>query len=129
MKWPFFRRGRPPTLPGAAVNDSPDLGQPLTGAVVSPASGQVPAGDPALTDDDSRPMRFPEYLELFGEKSIPVILIAVGLGIVAADDGAEVNRVAGWATPEYVGSLAFAALLIILGCLERIVKLWSARGQ
>lgn len=46
---------------------------------------------------------------------------------MAADDSIEVNRVTGWGEPEYVGMLAFAALLVLLGCLERIVELRSAR--
>ena len=47
--------------------------------------------------------------------------------MVAADDSIEVNRVTGWGEPEYVGMLAFAALLVLLGCLERIMELRSAQ--
>jgi hypothetical protein len=130
MRWlPFFRRGSPPAPPAVmAMPDVPDSDQPLTGAVLSsgPESG-LDAGS-GSSQDGKEPAGFNLYLELLGEKSVPLVLIAVGIGIVAADDSIEVNQVTGWGNPEYVGMLAFAALLIVLGCVERIVQLRSARA-
>ncbi len=129
MRWRFsFRRGPSPAPPGApAVTDPPHPDHAPAAPVVPPSRVPAPAGDSASAVDGKRTAGFPHYLELFGEKSVPLVLIAVGIGMVAADDSIEVNRVTGWGEPEYVGMLAFAALLVLLGCLERIVELRSAR--
>lgn len=129
MRWPFsFRRGPSPAPPGPpAVTDPPHSDHTSAAPVVPPSQVPTPAGDSTSAVDGKRTAGLPHYLELFGEKSVPLVLIAVGIGMVAADDSIEVNQVTGWGEPEYVGMLAFAALLVLLGCLERIVELRSAR--
>lgn len=64
-----------------------------------------------------------DYLELFGERSFPMILIALGLAFAGASVGAEMDHVTGWVAPEYMGALSFGALLVVLGCIERLVAL------
>jgi hypothetical protein len=86
-----------------------------------------PEGPTARYDPRKRTARLRDYLDLFGARGVPLVLIAIGIGMVAADDSIEVNRVTGWGEPEYVGMLAFAALLVVLGCIERLVEMRSDR--
>ncbi len=108
--------------------DSPNSDQQTAAPVMVASDGAAPAEQHAPSEDGQKPGTFGLYLELLGEKSVPLVLIALGLSIVAADDEIEVTRIPGWGEPQYVGMLAFAALLVVLGCIERIVELRSPRA-
>ena len=109
----FFRRDQLSTVstrPAASVNSRDP--QPPAG----------PEMDGSSTNGDEQ-ADLADYLELFGERSFPVTLIALGIVFAGASVGAEMDRVPGWVTPEYVGALSFGALLVVLGCVERLVAL------
>lgn len=129
-KWLIRFRGKRSPGPGRnpAIPTRPDPDPAPTAVVVKTTpDGAAVTGTTSGAEDTNKPAGLVEYLELFGERSFPLILIALGLAIAAADDGAEIDHVTGWAMPEYVGTMAFAALLVVLGCLERLVQLRSAR--
>ena len=76
MRWLFsFRRGPSPAPPGDVAVPDPD--QTLTDAVVLPSQ----VGATTSPVDGKQPAGLTHYLELFGEKSVPLVLIAVGIGI------------------------------------------------
>jgi hypothetical protein len=64
-------------------------------------------------------------LLLFGRRSVPLSLIALGTSFAAADIGARVDDSQVWTTPEFLSLLGFAALLVIFGCLERLLQVRS----
>jgi hypothetical protein len=86
----------------------------------------VPTNSGPLRGQD-RP-ELADFIEIFGEASVPVTLISLGLAFAGASVGAGVDQVSGWSMPEYIGAVSFGALLVVLGCLERIVQLRSARA-
>jgi hypothetical protein len=110
------------------MTESPNPDHQTAAQVVVSTDGSAPAEQQVLAEDGKKPAGIGLYLELLGERSVPVVLIALGLSIVAADDEIEVTRIPGWGEPQYVGMLAFAALLVLLGCIERIVQLRSPRA-
>ena len=66
-------------------------------------------------------------LEFFGDASIPVVLMSLGLAFAGVAIGARLEDTSTWCAPEFLGTLGFGALLVILGCLERLIQMRSER--
>jgi hypothetical protein len=100
------------------MTDSTDLQRVQSPNSVEPKQEKPPNGEERDVGD---------FLGIFGEATVPVILISFGLVFAAAAVGAEWDTARGWAVPEFFGGLAFGALLVLLGCLERLVQIRSDR--
>jgi hypothetical protein len=60
-------------------------------------------------------------MEFFGERSVPVALMSLGIGFASLSIWFRFINPFSWGTPEFIGLLGFGALAIVLGSLERIV--------
>lgn len=66
-------------------------------------------------------LRAREVLPLFGERTFPLALAAVGTVFAAAAISFRLTYPKIFDTPEFVATVGFGGLLVVLGCVERIV--------
>jgi hypothetical protein len=61
------------------------------------------------------------FIVLLAKDSFGVVLVSFGLAFALVGVVLRTTRPDEWATPEFLGLMAFASLLTVLGCLERLV--------
>ena len=85
---------------------------------------QVEAGD--ITGEAAQPVT--DLISWFGERSVPVVLFSTGIAFTALAVSLRENNALTWTLPMFLSLLGFGSLLVMVGCLERVVAIRAHRA-
>ncbi len=97
-----------------------------------PKSPEEKKGSPGLpTAAYAVEMVSQQFIGLFGERSVPIVLVSLGISVALLSTAFRYETPGQWSQTDFLALLAFGALLAVLGCSERVVRpmVRVARGR